>query len=277
MAVIKHAHASTMAREAVVLDLAELSRHAREIVDGARAQAERIVAAAEQERDALIGTAAQEGIRRGHEEGHAAGFEVGRKQGEAAARAEWSARLSAVVQGWEAALSGFEGSREDMLLGARTDVLALALEIARRVTKRHVSADPGVVAAQTEAVLRLATRASRLTLSVCPEDMAAAREELARLHAALASAKHAELVMDPALSQGSVMLRSERGVIDATIETQLDRIVEALMPGGVRKASAESAGAPRSPGSSGVHEAPRASGEDSGGTPAGADAEGDDR
>lgn len=253
MALIKHAQAHTIARDAVVLDLAEISRQGADMVSRARAQAERILAEAEMERDRLIGTAAQEGIRRGHEEGYAAGYAEGARKGEAAARADVAARLGAVAGAWESAMISFEARRDDMLLAARTEALALALEIARKVTKRHAEVDGAIVRDQMDAALRMVTHPSRLVLSVCPDDIATARAELERVRGVLASARHAEIVEDPALSRGSVLVRTGRGVIDATIETQIERMVSALMPGGIPRAEQP---AP-APGVSDVH-APRA-------------------
>lgn len=238
MALIKHAQARSIARDAIVLDLAEISRQGEAMVAGARDKAERIVSEAEAERDRLIGTAAQEGIRRGHEEGFAAGFAEGARRGEAAARAEFAARLGAVAAAWESALAGFEAQREDILLAARTEALGLALEIARKVTKRHAQVDPEIVRDQMDAALRMVTHPSRLILSVCPDDLATARAELERVRGVLASARHAEMIEDAALSRGSVLVRTGRGAIDATIETQIDRMVSALMPGGVPRAEA---------------------------------------
>ncbi len=240
MALIKHAQAHTIARDAIVLDLAEISRQGADMVNRSRAQAERILAEAEMERDRLIGTAAQEGIRRGHEEGYAAGYAEGARKGESAARADFAARLGAVASAWEAAVLEFESRRDDMLLAARTEALALALEIARKVTKRHAEIDGEIVKDQMDAALRMVTHPSRLVLAVSPDDLATARAELERIRGVLASARHAEIAEDPALSRGSVLVRTGRGLIDATIETQIDRIVSALMPGGVPRSAGPS-------------------------------------
>ena len=237
MAVIKHALAGTMARDAVVLDLADIARQARDLIADAAAKAERLVAEGEIERDRLIGTAAQEGIRRGHEEGFAAGYAEGARRGEAAARAEHAERLATISAAWERALGSFEAAREDMLLHARTDALALAIAVAERVTKRVAACDPGVAAAQMEAALRLITHPSRVVVAVCPDDLDHAKAELERLRGLVDAARHSEIVADASLSRGSVRVRSGRGVIDATIEAQLERVAAALLPGGAAAAS----------------------------------------
>jgi flagellar biosynthesis/type III secretory pathway protein FliH len=223
--------ARTLARETIVLDLGDLVRQGEQIKAAARAEADRVLAEAKAERQRLIATAADEG----RAAGLAKGTDEGLKQGEAAGRqgalAEFREKLAALEQGWLTALGKFEAERDRMLLEARQDIVRLAALSAEMVTKRHAALNPGAVADQLGAVLALLSRPTRLTVAIHPDDQAIVREALPGLTDKYAAATHVEITPDPAIGRGGCVARtSGGGVIDATIETQLGRIVETLVP-----------------------------------------------
>jgi flagellar assembly protein FliH len=112
-------------------------------------------------------------------------------------------------------------------------VLSLALTIARRITRRVVELDRGAVEGPLEAALELIAQGTRAVVSVHPDDEAAAREALPGLMSRLDAARDALLEADESVTRGSCVVRTPGGsVIDADLETQIDRIVSALRPGG---------------------------------------------
>ena len=137
---------------------------------------------------------------------------------------------SPLAVAWADALEGFETVRVALLREARLDVLRLALAIAERVAKRAVEADEASASVQLEAALELVSRASSLRIACSPEDASLLREMTPALAARFASMRHAEIIEDPSLSRGSVVVRTDKGEVDATIETQIARVCDALMP-----------------------------------------------
>ncbi len=248
MALIKQANAKELTKGAIVLDLGDLRRQGEAIIQQAREQAAAIVREAQAERDRLIAGAAE----RGHAEGLARGLEQGRakgrEEGHAEAMGAAQERAAALCASWEAALAEFAGRREAMLLEARMDILRLAVLIAEKVTKRVVQIDPEVAAAQVESVLGLIARPTEVVLSINPEDRAVVERVLPGVAARLGAVRGVALRDDPALGRGSCVARMRGGEgdgagvgggeIDASISTQLDRIVAALLPGEGRGAGA---------------------------------------
>lgn len=269
MALIKHAQAQTIAREAVVLDLGDLARQGREFMAQARAQADRMLADARAERERIVAGAAEKGHAQGYAEGLAKGHKEGVEKGRASAIAETKKRLDDMATQWSVAAAQFNQAREDLLALAEREVLDLALVIAAKVTKRQVQTDPTVAVAQTRAVLELITRPSALALTIHPDDRALVEQALPELMKSLPMVRHVQLLDDQAVSRGSVFARGlgaasapsapgtgqngtgtagaggagsggaggsgigggGGGEIDASIETQLARIVDALVPG----------------------------------------------
>jgi len=234
MAIIKSANSAEMARDAVVLDLGDLYRQGQLLVQQAKERAEAIVDEAEAERERLI-TGATElgrvaGFAKGSVEGRAAGF----IEGQAAGLAERREALCKIEAGWKEVLGHVVGERERLLADARRDVIRLAATMAEKVTKRAIELDERIVVAQLEAVLGLVLRSSRLVVTVHPADRQLVADALPGLLPSFQAVQHAELAEDATLERGSCKARISEtmgGEIDASIRTQLDRIVEALLPG----------------------------------------------
>lgn len=245
MALIKNAIADRIAREAVVLDLGDLQRQGSLIMQQARVQADLIVAEARVERERILAGAAEQGRGEGLAIGQQQGREQGRTEAVAAAMAEHKAKLEQVEAAWSGALAEFCAQRDVLVQRATDDVLALAIAIAERVIKRSVVVDPLVVVDQLRAVLGVIVRPTELVIAVHPEDRAVVQNALPGLLGFFTAVKHAEIVDDPGLHRGSCVARTRAdaegaasgdiggGVIDASISTQLDRIVEAILPGKV--------------------------------------------
>jgi valyl-tRNA synthetase len=81
------------------------------------------------------------------------------------------------------------------------------------------------------ATTRPETMLADMAVAVHPDDEPLAREALPELATRLAAAAHVEVASDASLERGSCIARTgSGGMIDASIRTQLGRIVEALLP-----------------------------------------------
>lgn len=233
MGMIRRADLGEHTRDAYVMDLGDLEKRGNALVEAANSKATQIVRDARAERERLIGNASEEGRKAGHSEGYQAGLEQGRAEGLEQARDEHCQRLEELAAMWGEQLVAFEQQRDSMLEAARVQVVELAACIARRVVRRVVQMDPGVVVRELESVLSSVTEPTRLVISVHPDDAELTRAELPKLIDRFASCEHAQVVTDPALCRGSCVARTPGGgVIDASLTTQIDRIVESLLPSG---------------------------------------------
>lgn len=260
MALIKNAQATMLAREAVVLDLGDLRRQGDALIAQARARAETIVRDAEHERDRIVAGAAE----RGHAEGLARGEEEGRRRGEEAGRLAaleaQSAQIRSLIERWTRAVEQFERDRAGLLEGAQRDVVRLGMLIGERVTKRVIQTDPSVASEQVASALGLVLRPTGVVVAVNPEDRGLVERTLPGLTERLGGSAHVRLVADAAISRGSCVVRcagagpggeggggsvggggNAGGEIDATVETQLRRIAELIVPDESRGGSGGSA------------------------------------
>lgn len=231
MALIKQANSASAAREAIVLNLGDLRREADRLREEALSERDRILAEARAERDRILEGASERGYEDGYREGFAKGVEQGERDGAEKAYAESVERMGSIEQSLSDAFESIDRERERLLIETKGDVLAFACTFAERVTKRIVELDPAVVESQLEAVLKLVLHATRLTVLIHPDD----REACDRIAPALARTRVAdspvEFAEDETLRKGSVVLRTDRGLIDASIDAQIDRMIESLVGG----------------------------------------------
>lgn len=231
MPMIRRADAASIAREAVVLDLGDLARQGEAMIERARLEADRIVEEAKAERERLISDADErghaEGFARGLEEGNAKGHEDGRAAALAAQQPAFH-RLEAACMD---ALAAFEKRRDSLHSEAERGVVSLAVRLGERVAKRAIEADEQAAVRQLQEAIGLVMRPSRVRVLVSPGDAKGMREAMPSLADRLGSSASVELVEDESLSHGSVIIEADESRIDGTIETQLERIVGAILPG----------------------------------------------
>lgn len=231
MPMIRRADAASLARDAVVLDLGDLARQGEAMMERARQEADRIVAEARAERDRLLEGAEQRGHAEGLEKGIAEGRQAGMEQGRAEALAAEADAIKALQAAWRSALTDFHARRDALHTEGERGVVALAVRLGERVAKRTIDVDEDAAVLQLREALELAMRPSRVRVRVSPVDAQAVREAMPELASLLAENASSSVVEDESLSHGSVIIEADASRIDGTIETQLERIVEALLPG----------------------------------------------
>ena len=146
--------------------------------------------------------------------------------------AEQRAALDALQSSWQEALARFEQLRGNLQLEAERGVLELAVKLGERVARRSIVGDEQAAVRQLAGAIEMAMSPSRLRVRVSPADARAVREALPSLTDRMHESPSVSVVEDDTLSRGSVMIEADETTVDATIETQLARIVEALLPDG---------------------------------------------
>jgi len=230
MALIKHAKSDRLLKQAVVLDMGDLARQAERIVSSARDEAGRILADARLKAQQLVDQGDQrgydEGLRRGLQEGR----ETGEREGRESALSQTSQHIEQIAANWSAALERWESERKIMLHEAREDVIRFAIAVAEKVVRRVAQGDPSIIADQLGEALAMISRPTSLEVLINPDDRPVVEQVLPELLARIARCERATLRDEPSIARGGCVVTTAGGRVDATIETQLARIAEALAP-----------------------------------------------
>ncbi len=229
MPVLKNQTFRPASKDAVVLDLGDLSRQAAKLRAIAESKAERILAEARARADELTSHAAQLGDERGYAEGLERGLQEGLERGRSEAIAEHTETLTTLTSQWTEAIERFDGARDALEAEATASALRLAVRLAEMVVHRCVDEDDQTAVRQVRAALERVLEPAAVKVRICPDDRAAVEAGLPEITAQLDRVRGVELVDDPAVGRGGCVVASGAGRIDATVETQLRRLCEHLL------------------------------------------------
>lgn len=232
MALIKNKQADRLQSRAFT-DLGDLKRQAEQVLEAARVEAGKILEQARAEAARLVEQAGPRGFAEGRETGMIEGREEGRRLGREATLAEFGPRLEHLTASWTEAVAALESRRNDMLLAAREDVLAFALAMGGKIARRVIDADPSVVKDQVAEALALVSEPTGVVVLINPQDRKLVESVLDELCERIGRSGHVELKDDPQVERGGCVIATGKGRIDATIDRQIERVVEALLPGTV--------------------------------------------
>ena len=116
-------------------------------------------------------------------------------------------------------------------MDARDSVIELALRLAEKIIHRQLQVDNQVIVDQVTAALKSLTGATNLSIHINPDDRPVMTEVMPQLIEVFSQFKHMRIVDDENIGRGGCILIHEHGRLDASLETQLRRAVELLLPG----------------------------------------------
>ena len=149
---------------------------------------------------------------------------AGLREGEAAGRSKAAVELEQAFQRLAASIDEISGLRVRLRREAEQDLLRLALAIARRVLRRELAIDPealhGLVLAALEKLQGQEVSRVRVHPSHAPLVSACLRQS--------ATATSVEVIPDASREPGAVVFETERGNLDASVESQLREIERGL-------------------------------------------------
>ncbi len=176
-----------------------LGGNASDLIEGAWAQAEQIRETARQA---------------GYAEGHATGF--------AEARAEVDSAIAAL----STALGAFAALREELTTALEHDAAELAFKLSEQVLAGVLDVQPERVIDVARNALRRVTDRRRVVLLVNPADLEVISGSVETLKGELGGIEHCDVQSDRRIDRGGVILRTEAGEIDVTIDSQVERARE---------------------------------------------------
>ena len=171
----------------------------------------------------------KQGYDKGYAHGLEEGKEEGRKQGEAAARAEFEQRVGSLNGVLQHILGELKYRKQTIQAQAEAEMLALSLEIARKIVKREVEVDTNFVMPVLMEAVALTNRKSDLVIRVNPENHQAIEEEIPTLEAVFNDIDRVSIKDDESIQRGGVKVVSREGEVDLTLEEQFVALEKALI------------------------------------------------
>jgi len=136
--------------------------------------------------------------------------------------------LESAAQALATAAEEINRLRDSLAKNSSQDMLRLVMTVAEQIIRREVSADPQVVLNIIETALQSSVRSDQYRIRVNPEDLEQVTKQKPLFLASVSGLKNLSIEADPAISRGGCRVDSDLGEVDATIETQLESIQQAL-------------------------------------------------
>lgn len=137
-------------------------------------------------------------------------------------------RLVTATAALTAALEEVSRIRDSLASSGTEDMLRLVMAVSEQVIRREVAADPDVIFAIIENALKSSVQADQYRVRVNPEDLEKVSEKKPLFLASISGLKNLTIEADSSLSPGGCLIDSDLGEVDATLETQLETIRQAL-------------------------------------------------
>jgi flagellar assembly protein FliH len=194
------------------VDLADHLSEAYKIVEGAKREAARRISDAKVHAIEIREEAEKRGYRDGYEKGNAEGLIAGHEEGLRTATERFNAEQSDLCSAFSATIAEIDRQKRDLIIAANHDVLTFATTFAAKVAKRAVTLDASAASANLEEALRLVARKTDLVVRINPRDGETIRR------------------FADTITPGGCVVTTDDTQVDATIETQVDQLVDLVLP-----------------------------------------------
>ena len=126
-------------------------------------------------------------------------------------------------------LTAFMGAKQEVFDTVAPYVMEMSLDIAKKIIKREIETDPSIILDNIQQLLKtLSKEESKITLKVNPIQVSLVKSEVPEMLTNVGLEARIMVVPDESIMEGGCLVETTNGVIDATIETQLSVISEAL-------------------------------------------------
>ncbi|MDR0311847.1 MAG: hypothetical protein LBJ21_09695 [Acidobacteriota bacterium] len=166
-----------------------------------------------------------EGRAEGHTEGHSEGLAEGLKTGEETT----AARIEEMTKVYAGSLAEVAALKDTLRVQVEEEVVRLALAVARKIIHREIQIDHTIIHTLVRVALERVAGKSAVVVRLSPVDY----EYMTREHGDMSKKAGREIVFesDNTLTQGSCMIQTETGDIDARIEEEFHEVESLFFEG----------------------------------------------
>lgn len=126
-------------------------------------------------------------------------------------------------------LINFLNAKQEVFEYIAPDILEISIEIARKIVKKEIEQDPEMVLSAIMDVLKTVSRdEKKISLKVNPAQYQLVKTNMPAINSSLGLEVKTNIVSDDTIDIGGCILHTSNGIVDATVNTQLEVIKEAF-------------------------------------------------
>jgi flagellar assembly protein FliH len=148
-------------------------------------------------------------------------FEEGYRQG--------LEQASKDIENFKDELTNFMNARSDVFEYIAPDILEISVDIAKKIIKKELEADPQVLINTIVDVLKTVSKNEpKITIKVKPQAVQFIKDTIPNITYQYGIEAKISIVADPSIEDGGCVFQTNNGIVDASIDTQLEIIKKAL-------------------------------------------------
>ena len=126
-------------------------------------------------------------------------------------------------------LAQFLNAKKEVFEYIAPDILEISVDIAKVIIKKEVEADPQVLINTIIDVLRTVSKNEpKITIKVRPQSVQFIKDTIPNITYQYGIDSKINIVSDPSIEEGGCVFQTNNGIVDASIDTQLEIIKKAL-------------------------------------------------
>ena len=151
---------------------------------------------------------------------------------EAAAKEGYQAGISAAnsdIQALRDSMIEFGNAKQAVFDQIAPEILSISVDIAKKIIKKELSQTPDILLDSVTSILKgLSKEETKIMLKTNPAQVGMLKSEVPDIAAQMGLDAKIVVIPDETIMEGGCVVTTTNGVVDATIETQLTIISEAL-------------------------------------------------
>ena len=138
-------------------------------------------------------------------------------------------RADADLEEFRSLLVEFADSKQKVFDKISPEILSISMEIAKKIIKKEISQSPEVLLQSIQSILAtLSKEETKIMIKANPNQVDMLKVETPSLSAGLGLEAKIVVIPDVSIIEGGCIVTTTNGIVDATIDTQISIISEAL-------------------------------------------------
>ncbi|QDT27445.1 flagellar assembly protein H [Gimesia panareensis] len=207
----------------------DIEKRCEDYILKVRDQTRQMILDAQQEAEQLKQTAYQEARQQGLDSAQQELEALVQARAEELASQMVQEKLGTVYPAMQQAVEGLHQERVNWRQVWDASAVEICLGIAEKLIRHEINAKPESVRPMMSEALKLASGAQQIRFRLNPIDVEHLGQNTKNFISNLTGCQDCEIIEDETISPGGCLIETQHGTIDATLETQLERISEELI------------------------------------------------
>ena len=129
-------------------------------------------------------------------------------------------------------ISQFMNAKKDVFEYIAPDILEISVDIAKKIVKKELETDPQIIINTIIDILKTISKSEpKVVIRVNPQSVQFIKDTIPNITYQYGIDSKINIVSDPSIENGGCVFETNNGIVDASIDTQLEIIKKALVGG----------------------------------------------